>query len=159
MPDLSSSLVQISLISILSCKNLRSQLDYLITISSNPAGNLVAMGQCQFHTLDISWFCILSTFRSTQSVHYYRIHRDTRSTKSEKQGVHYRLNMISQRVTLNLKLRHGPNMEMRYKLEVRVSLREYGKCMYFYHGNQRFIIQCVIKLPNFESNDGRLEAS
>ena len=38
----------------------------------------------------------------------------------------YRLNVISHRVTLILKLRQGPNRGMRYKLEVRVSLREYG---------------------------------
>ena len=38
----------------------------------------------------------------------------------------YRLNVISHRVTLNLKLRQGPNRGMSYKPDVRVSLREYG---------------------------------
>ena len=41
-------------------------------------------------------------------------------------SVCYKLNVISHRVTLNLKLIQGPNRGMRYKPEVCVSLREYG---------------------------------
>ena len=44
-----------------------------------------------------------------------------------KQGVLYRPNLISHSATLYLQLRESPNRGMRYKLEVRVSLREYGR--------------------------------
>ena len=50
---------------------------------------------------------------------------------SRKTGVRYTLNVISHSVTLNLKLKEGPNRGMSYKLEVRVSPREYGNHRYY----------------------------
>ena len=63
---------------------------------------------------------------------YYRILSEIRAElnnvrfKKNRGYAMYRLNVISLRVTLNLKLTQGPNRGMRYKPEERVSLREYG---------------------------------
>ena len=76
--------------------------------------------------------------------------------------MHYLLNVISRRVTLNLKLRQGPHRGMRYKPEVRVSLREYSilswleNCPYFFLlifptniailPLLRYVLSCVLTL-------------